>query len=62
MHKKEKKKKPPHFVTGVTEMDDGYVRTRHVQKKKKKKPWKYCCQLWSCDKCENKYLKDLLTF
>ena len=36
MHKKEKKKKPPHFVTGVTEMDDGYVRTRHVQKKKKK--------------------------
>ena len=43
MHKKEKKKKPPHFVTGVTEMDDGYVRTRHVQKKKKKKPWKYCC-------------------
>ena len=38
MHKKEKKKKPPHFVTGVTEMDDGYVRTRHVQKKKKKNP------------------------
>lgn len=39
MHKKEKKN-PPHFVTGVTEMDDGYVRTWHV--KKKKKTWKYC--------------------
>lgn len=34
MHKKEKKN-PPHFVTGVTEMDDGYVRTWHVKKKKK---------------------------
>lgn len=58
MHKKEKKK-TPHFVTGVTEMDDGYVRTWHVQEKNN---WKYCRQLWSCDKCENKYLKDLLTF
>ena len=36
MHKKEKKN-PPHFVTGVTEMDDGYVRTWHVKKKKKNK-------------------------
>lgn len=35
MHKKEKKK-PPHFVTGVTEMDDGYVRTWHGMFKKKK--------------------------
>ena len=34
MHKKGKKN-PPHFVTGVTEMDDGYVRTWHVKKKKK---------------------------
>ena len=59
MHKKEKKK-PPHFVTGVTEMDGDYVRTWHVQKKEK--PWKYCHYLWSCNKCENKYLKDLLTF
>lgn len=33
MHKKEKKK-PPHFVTGMTEMDGDYVRTWHVQKKK----------------------------
>ena len=33
MHKKEKKN-PPHFVTGVTEMDDGYVRTWHDKKKK----------------------------
>lgn len=38
MHKKEKKK-TPHFVTGVTEMDDGYVRTWHVQEKNN---WKYC--------------------
>lgn len=26
-------KKTPHFITGVTEMDDGYVRPWHVPKK-----------------------------
>lgn len=30
--KKKKKTKPPHFVTGVKEMDDGPIRTWHVPK------------------------------
>lgn len=51
-----------HTLLILTEMDDSYVRTWHVPKKKKKKPWKYCCSLWSCNRCENKYLKDLLAF
>lgn len=58
MHRRKKKKPSSHFVTGVTEMDDGYVRDLACSKK----TWKYCLKIGSYNKCANKYLKDLLAF
>ena len=57
MHRR-KKNTPSHFVTGVTEMDDGYVRDLACSKKN----LEILPQDMVYNKCANKYLKDLLAF